>query len=243
MRSRALIWSGVALCLLAGCRAPERSVAGAVLSVEGAAELMRDGQKVSLTTSSRVQPGEKITLPEGGRVDLMLLPGVLVQISGPAELEILQLQLARDGDENIHPMIAREASVRLERGFLIAAIGRTQTRSRLQVNTPAGHLTAGSGRTFLVESKNAETRVMSVREQVNFAPAGGGTSTKIGPGFFAQWPATPVPQTAAGAGKERQAEVTRILSTERRLLKLSRETRPGFLSWAKSSPKPAPSLP
>lgn len=114
MRMRTLIWGGVALCLLAGCRAPERSVAGAVMSVEGASETMRNGQKVSLTTSSRIRPGEKITLPEGGRLDLMLLPGVLVQIIGPAKLEMLRLRLARDGDENIHPMVAREASVRLE---------------------------------------------------------------------------------------------------------------------------------
>ena len=222
----------VALCAFTSCRpAFEQRLAGLVLAVDGSGEATRAGTTGRLTTGARVEPGTKIRAQGEARVDLLLLPGILVELSGAGEIEIRQLHLARNGDETIHPMRAREASVRLPRGLLLATIGQTQTRSHLSVETAAGRLVAGSGRTFLIEVTGQKTRVMSVRGRVAFKPAGGGASTKVDAGFFAEWPGDAAPRSAADAGPEAQADVSRIITVKRRLLRLEKEERSAFLPW------------
>jgi hypothetical protein len=222
----------LALCTLASCRPDfEPRVSSLVLAVDGSGGATRDGNTVRLTTAARVEPGAKIRAQEDARVDLMLLPGILVELSGAGEFEIKQLRLARNGNETIHPMATRQAHIRLPRGLLVAAIGQTQTRSRLFVETAAGTFVAGSGRAFLIEVTGQKTRVMSVRGRVAFEPVGGGVSTKIEAGFFAEWPRNAAPQPAADAGPEAQADVSRIMTVKRRLLRLEKEERTAFLPW------------
>ena len=110
------------------------------------------GKKVPLTSASFLRPGEIVTTTENSRVDLMLLPGVLVELAGAGEVEITQLRLVRDGDETIHPMVARDAKIRLHRGTLIASVGLAQTDSHLFVETPDGTLIAGPDRVALKQA-------------------------------------------------------------------------------------------
>lgn len=131
----------------------------------------------------------------------LLLPGVLVELEGETEIEITRLRFGRDGDETLRPMRAREASIRIHRGTLFAAVGQSQTRSRLFIETPAGDLTAFDLRTFKVEVSGERNRAMSVRGKINFKPAGGGRAVNFGAGYFTEWPASdPEPRRAAESG-------------------------------------------
>ncbi len=205
-----------------------------ILSLAGEALGTSDGKTVRLTTSSRIHPGETVAVSAGGRLDLLLLPGVLVELTGNTEIEIKQLRLARDGDETIGPMTAREAKVRLVRGTLIGSVGQAQMRSKILVETSAGALTAFDLRTFRVEVDGSQIKVMSVRGQVTFVPASGGAPTKIGAGYFAEWPSQVAgPQAAAESGREAQTAVTSILTVEKRLLRLEKAARFEFVPWRK----------
>ncbi len=161
----------------------------------------------------------------------MLLPGLLIELAAESEIEIQQLSLVRDGDETIHPMVRREARVRLRRGTLIASVGRAQTDSFLFVETPAATLVAGPERTFKVVLGDNQARVLSVRGKIEVQPAGaqkkGG---EIPAGYFANLPLTPS-QAAAAAGAEVQAEVAAVLSAQERLLRLERERGSDFQRW------------
>jgi hypothetical protein len=220
-----------ALLVLASCRPLfQREVSGAVLSLEGSAQGTLDGKTVRLTTNDWIHPGEKIATAAGSRVDLMILPGILVELAGETEIEIIRLRFARDGDETIRPMTAREASLRLIRGTLIASVGQSQTRSRIFIQTRAGDLTAFDLRTFKIEVDGDRARVMSVRGKMTFAPAPGGAPVKINAGYFAEWPAmAAAPRAAAESDATVQAEVPRLLRVEKRLFRLQKEYGSGFI--------------
>lgn len=222
-----------ALLVLASCRPLfQREVSGAVLAVEGPAEGTFEGETFRLTTNNWIRPGEKIATAHGSRLDLMILPGILVELAEETEIEITRLRLARDGDETIRPMTAREASLRLIRGTLVGSVGQSQIRSRIFIETKAGYLTAFSLGTFKIEVDGNRTRIMSVRGKTTFAPAGGGAPVKINAGYFAEWPALASgPRAAAQADFTVQAEVARILRVEKRLFRLQKEFDFGYIPW------------
>lgn len=225
--SHALILLG--LLALSSCRPTSRSVPALVLDQEGKVSVTVDQQPFSLTTNAWLQPGTTITVPKDGRLDLMLLPGMLLEVSGDAELEILELRVAKDGDENIHPMLGREARVRLRRGTVLAAVRPSQTRSRLFFETVAGEFRAGAGRVFKLIANQDHVRAICVRGETTLAAAGNGSKSRIKPGYFLDWPAdSDGPRAAATADHDIQAEIPQILKEEKRLLLLARENRSVF---------------
>ncbi len=209
----------------------QRQLAGAILAIEGKAQGTLSGSSIALTNGSWVHPGEKITTSADARLDLLLLPGVLVALAGDTEIETVELRLARDGDETINPMTSREAKLRLLRGTLFGAVGESQKRSKIMIQTTAGTLTAFDLRTFKIEVAGNRTRIMSVRGNAIFAPAGGGAAVKIEAGYFAEWPASPAVPQAALADPKAQAEVTQILRTEKRLFHLQEQYASSFVPW------------
>ncbi len=227
----------IRLCLLGllafgSCRPLfQRQVAGTILSLEGEAQGTQNGKSVALTNRSWVHPGERITTAAGARLDLLLLPGVLVSLAGQSEIEIEQLRLTRDGDETIRPMTSREAKLRLLRGTLFATVGQAQRRSKMVIQTAAGSLTAFDLRTFKIEVDGNRARIMSVRGKAIFAAADGSGVVTIGPGYFAEWPAHLAVPQAALSDLAAQAEVTQILSTEKRLRHLQKEYGLAYLPW------------
>ena len=228
--------AALVLCFLLGftsCRPSfDRQVSGAVLALHGMAEQTKNGKKFPLAKGAWISPGARVTTAPGGNLDLMLLPGMLVGLAGDTEIQIEQLRLARDGNESIHPMTARQARIRILRGTLVVAINRVQTRAQLAVETPEGSLSAGSGRTFKISVEGGRTRLMCVRGRTAFHPTPGGKITKIGPGYFTEWPAiAPEPKAAAAAGAQAQAELVAILSVERRLRHLEKREQGHFRPW------------
>ena len=222
-----------ALLALTSCRPFfQREVSSSVLAIDGPAEKTFAGKKARLAPNEWVLPGTRIATGPEGRLDLMLLPGILVELAGETEIEIIRLRFARDGDETIRPMRAREASLRLARGTLFVAVGQSQMRSRIFIETPAGDLTAFDLRTFKMEVNGDHARAMSVRGKINFKPAGGGAPVNMSAGYFAEFPSSdPAPRAAAQSGSAAQAEVRHILRVEKRLFRLQKDFGFGFTPW------------
>jgi len=229
----ARVLCAVALLALASCRPTfQREVSSAVLAHEGPAEGTFAGKKSDLAPNEWLLPGTRIATGPEGRLDLMLLPGILVELAGETEIEITRLRFARDGDETIRPMRAREASLRLVRGTLFVAVGQSQMRSRIFIQTPAGDLTAFDLRTFKIEVDGERARAMTVRGKINFKPAGGGAPVNMSAGYFAEFPSSdPAPQAAAESAFATQAEVRQILRVEKRLFRLQKDFGFGFAPW------------
>jgi hypothetical protein len=222
------------LFAVSSCRPlSDRQIAGMVLTVEGEGRLSRDAKTTGLTKSQHFRSGDGIAILANSRAELMILPGVLIELAGESEIEIQELNLERDGDETIQPMTARKAHIRLTRGRLIATVSLAPTESFLTVDTPAGSLTAGPDRTFMLKVNRAQTWVMSVRGETTFRAPGRTQDHKIAAGYFVNLPLLPAapPQRAANAGPEMQAQVVAILEVEKRLLLLLRQEGSAFRPW------------
>ena len=231
--ARSTLWLCI-LPVLVSCRPLlRREVSGAVLALEGSAQGMAAGKTIRLTTNEWIQPGEKITTTADTRLDLMLLPGILVELAADTEIEIIRLRLVRDGDETIRPMNAREASLELIRGTLVASVGQAQTRSRIFVQTAAGNLSASNLRTFKVQIDENRARVIAVRGRTTFKPAEAGAPITIEAGYFAEWPPRGIapPRPAVRSDSIIQAEIGRILRAEGRLFRLQKNYRASSDSW------------
>jgi hypothetical protein len=161
----------------------------------------------------------------------MLLPGLLVEIDGPADLQVTDLTLKRDGNETIHPMRLRQAKVRLERGTMVGCVGRSQTRSRLFIDTPAGTFSAGSGCTFKVETSEDKIPVICVRGKIHFALRKDGARLQIPAGYFADPQTVASLQPVSRSGAKGQAEVVELLKVEKKLDDLEQQKRSAFLPW------------
>ncbi len=57
-------------------------VSGRILSLEGTAQGSRDGRTFSLAKDDWIRPGETIVSGLDSRVDLMVLPGIFLELSG-----------------------------------------------------------------------------------------------------------------------------------------------------------------
>ncbi len=209
----------------------DRQLSAAVLALDGKADQTLAGEKLRLTKSSWVHPGAKISTAPDSRLDLLVLPGVLVSLAGNTEIEIEHLRLQRNGDETIRPMVAREATLHLLRGTLTGAVGQAQARSKLVIHTAAGTLTAFDLRTFKVAVDENRIRIMSARSKTIFVPVGGFEPVKIGAGYFAAWPASPAVPQPALSDPQAQAELAEILATERRLFREQEEHGLVFVPW------------
>lgn len=220
------------ICTFSSCRpSSEREVAGRVLALAGTAQETSAGKTTALTNGSFLCSGETVLGMEASRIDLGLLPGILVQLQGQTEIEIIRLLLARDGDETIHPMTVRAASVRLVRGSLVASVGQAQTDSSLSIETPAGTVTADPDAVFKLDVTGRKARVLCVRGEVTFQPPAAG-GVKIAAGYFADLPSPdPAPRAAASAPGELQAEVPATLDLAQHLQSLEDQPVSTFRPW------------
>jgi hypothetical protein len=155
-----IAFASLALFLLSSCQGIDQRTSALVLAVEGEAHASFEAGRFSLTIGSPLRPGTLIEVSPGSRLDLLLLPGIRVELAAGSRAQIGPLRLARDGDETIEPMTTREATLNLTHGALLGSIGRVQTRSRLHVTMPLGTLSAGSGRLFQLRATENQVRVV-----------------------------------------------------------------------------------
>lgn len=196
----------------------ERKVSGTVLALEGSAMANR---LTELSAGSFIRTGDVLTTAEGTRASLMLVPGVLVEINGAVEMVITQLHLERDGNETVRPMTARDATIVLRRGRLVATVDEAQTDPSLTIETPWGVITSGPSQTFEVTASENQLRVFCVRGVAVLHPPAPAAVIEIPAGSFAEFPPfNQKPRWAADAGAAAQKEVTALLRVEKRLLRL-----------------------
>lgn len=215
------------LCLgaLVSCRPLfHRQVSSLVLAAAGNVRIQHGQSQSALLVPSQIAPGETITTEAGSRADLLLLPGIPIELAAATEFQVLSLRLERDGNESIHPMLARDAQARLSEGTLFAAVGRAQTRSRLLIETPLGTVSAGSGRTFQLRASKDDLWLLCLRGPMNFQPADR-SLIKLESGQFLHWPQTSAAEAIATAPADVQAEIALILEKEKALRNLETEHR------------------
>ncbi len=225
--ARSTLWSVLVLSLvLASCRPLFcREVAGMVLAVTGSTT-------PALQPNDRVRIGQTVGTAAQSKADLMLLPGTLVALDPETKVKIADLHFAKNGDETIHPVTARNVRLRLQAGTLRGVVGPSQTRSRLIVETRLGTIVAGAGRTFETRTDGKTVWIMCLREPVHFAPADGSARIEIQTGYFLQWPGPPAsPLAVAQADREAQAALVALLHHERDLLQLEEEKGHSFIPW------------
>jgi hypothetical protein len=212
----------VALCsLLAnGCsKGISRATAATVLSVKGRVIFgnaeRNDFQPVTLR--SRIHDGNTVRSAEGGSIDLALIPGALVRLSGNFEIKIEELTLAKDGNQTAGGMLDRSARIRLSRGKIIVLFSPTD-RSASQFAIKTGQVTVkpDSDCLFCVRTDGTTTRVTCAKGKIN-ASAEAQPPATIGPGYFKQWPTSRIDALVATDDATAQIGITESLESEEQL--------------------------
>ena len=189
-------------------------------------------QSVHLTSESFFKAGDTIATAANSRLDLMLVPQVLLALGPDTEIAVDHLHLKRDGNESIRPMTARHAAITLRRGTLVVTLGQAQTEPGLRIKTPIGTVTSGPAQTFEVRVEGDQLSIFCVRGAAIFRSQSSPAHVEVGAGSFATFPPPDaVPQRAALAGAAAQAKVPALLRVEKRLLRLQAEKLLAYRPW------------
>ena len=141
-----------------------------------------------VTSNSKIQAGDTVRTSDGASVNLALMPGALVQLSGNSEIKIEDLKLTKDGNETAGGVLDRRASIRLNRGRIVSLFSHSD-RSALDFSVATSQVTLrpDSDCLFSVWTDGAKSRVTCGRGEVS-APADAQPPMKIVAGYFSQWP-------------------------------------------------------
>src|SRR5437764_9274976 len=108
------------VCLLVGgcSRGIARATAATVLFVKGNVTFgkMERNQFRPITARSTIPHGDIVRTSDGAAVNLALVPGAFIQLSGNSEIKIEELSLTKDGNETAGGMRDRRTRMRLSRG-------------------------------------------------------------------------------------------------------------------------------
>jgi hypothetical protein len=217
---------------LGGCREGiSRDVAAMVLSVHGQVICGWEGRNDFRPIASGAEPGRGSVLrtSNDARVNLALLPGVRVQVSGNSEIKIEELKISKDGNETADAMRNRVARLRLNRGRItILCIRRGETASQFTINTQQATITTDSDCLFSLQSDGTKTRVTCVRGKV-YASQDDRPTAAVDAGFFQEWPSGRSTAVSIVDEPPAQIETMKALEAEGQLIQsesASRKSRP-----------------
>jgi len=209
-------------CLLGnGCsKGITRSTAATVFFVRGHVVFgnaeRNDFQTV--TSKSKIQAGDIVRTSDGASLNLALIPGTLVQVSGNSEIKIEDLRLTKDGNETAGGILDRHGSIRLNRGRIVSLFSHSDTSaSEFDIKTSQVTLRPDSDCLFSVWTDGATSRVTCGRGEVS-ASAEAQSPLKIGAGYFSQWPTVSKEPSAATADAVAQMDLKTALDVEPELL-------------------------
>src|SRR5215469_9534205 len=186
--------SALALCFCLsanGCsRGITRATAASVFFVRGKVVFgnaeRNDFQPVS--SRSKVHAGDTVRTSDTASINLALIPGAFVQLSGSSEAKIEDLRLTKDGNETAGGVLDRRAAIRLNRGRIVSLYSHSDTSgSEFSVTTGQVTLRPDSDCLFSVWTDGRKSRVTCGRGEVS-ASAGAQPEVKIVAGYFSQWP-------------------------------------------------------
>ena len=216
--------SALALCFCLsgiGCsNGITRSTAATVFFVSGKVVFgtaeRNDFQAVTL--SSKIQRGDTVRTSDGASINLMLIPGAFVQLSGNSEIKIEELHVTKDGNETAGGVLDRRASILLNRGTIVSLFSHSDTAlSEFKIATRQITVKPDSDCLFSVWTDGATSRVASGRGEVmTFSNTQG--ELKIAAGYFARWPSTSNEPIAAIGNATAQIDIKTALDAEVELL-------------------------
>jgi ferric-dicitrate binding protein FerR (iron transport regulator) len=155
---------------------------------------------------------------DGSSINLALIPGAFVQLSGNSEIKIDALRLTKDGNETAGGMLERRARIRLTRGRVSVLFSRSDiSASKFTLATGQAMLMPDSDCLFSVWTDGATTRATCGRGDVS-ASADGQAPVRIAAGYFYQWPTAAKEPIAATAEGGAQMDILTSLEAEKELL-------------------------
>jgi hypothetical protein len=172
----------------------------------------------SVAPNSKICDGDIVRTSDGAAINLMLVPGLFVQLSGNSEIKIEQLSLTKDGNETAGGMFDRHARLRLSRGRVSVLFSRSDTSgSHFTLATNQTMISPDSDCLFSVWTDGSSTRATCGRGELS-GVSDGQTPVKIAGGYFHQWPAAARGPLAATAEGDAQMDIMASLEAEKELL-------------------------
>jgi hypothetical protein len=209
-------------CLLAnGCsKGITRSTAAVMFFVRGNV-VFGDAERNHfhpVTSKSKIHAGDTVRTADGASINLGLIPGVFVQLSGNSEIKIEDLRLTKDGNETAERMLKRRAWIRLNRGRVVNLFSQSDKTSS-EFGVIAGQITFSPDYDclFSVWTDGATSRATCGRGEVS-ASVQAQPPLKIAAGYFFQWPTASKEPIAASADASAQMDIKTAIDVEPELL-------------------------
>ena len=171
-----------------------------------------------VTPKSKIHAGDIVRTSDGASINLALIPGAFVQLSGNSEIKIEDLRLTKDGNDTAGGMLDRRASIRLNRGRIVSLFSQSdKTASEFGITTGQITLRPDSDCLFSVWTDGTTSRATCGRGEVS-ASADAQPPLKIAAGYFSQWPTASKEPIAATADAGAQMDIKTALDVEPELL-------------------------
>jgi len=171
-----------------------------------------------VTPKSKIHAGDIVRTSEGASINLGLIPGAFIQLSGNSEIKIEDLRLTKDGNDTAERTLDRRGWIRLNRGRIVTLFKQSEkTASDFGVTTSQITLKPDSDSLFSVWTDGTTSRVTSVQGEVS-ASADAQPPLKIAAGYFSQWPTASKEPIAASADANAQLDIKAALDVEPELL-------------------------
>jgi hypothetical protein len=171
-----------------------------------------------VTSKSKIHGGDIVRTSDGASINLALIPGAFVQVSGNSEIQIEDLRLTKDGNETAGGMLDRRAWIRLNRGRIVSLFSQSdKNASEFRVTTGQVTLRPDSDCLFSVWTDGITTRATCGRGEVSTS-ADAQPPLKIADGYFSQWPTASKEPIAATADAGAQMDIKTALDVEPELL-------------------------
>jgi hypothetical protein len=215
--------SVLALCFLFGngcSKGITRETAATVFFVKGDVVfgIAERNRFQPVTPKSRIRDRDTVRTSDGASINLALVPGAFVQLSGNSEIKIEELRLTKDGNETAAAMLDRSARIQLNRGKVSILFSRPdRSASYLAVTTSQSTIAPDSDCLFSVWTDGTTTRATCGRGEV-IASGDGQSTVKIAAGYFYQWPTAANEPVAATAEGGAQMDIRTSLEAEKELL-------------------------
>jgi hypothetical protein len=208
--------SALALC---GCwEGISRQVFASVLSLHGEVVYLSKGSTNFRPIDSRAKLNVASILRTSGdaRLDLILVPGALAQVSGDSELKIDELKLTKDGDETGDAMRERIAQIELRRGGIVILF---EGVARFIIETRDATIRVLPSCLLRLNVDESGTRATCVRGKFYATPKNG-QIVAVDAGYFREWPSG---GGAVSAAEDRrgQMDTTAALEVSRQLQELA----------------------
>ena len=171
-----------------------------------------------VTSKSKIRVGDVVRASDGASINLALIPGAFVQLSGNSEIKIEDLRLTKDGNDTAERMLDRRAWIRLNRGRIVSLFSQSdKTATEFGVTTGQVRLRPDYDCLFSVWTDGTTTRATCLRGEVS-ASVDTQQPLKIAAGYFSQWPTASKEPIAATADASAQMDIKTALDVEPELL-------------------------